>query len=35
MIRFGWRDGHSGLILALAAVVTGTLVCLRTTRLKE
>jgi hypothetical protein len=32
MIRFGWRDGYSGLILALAAVVTGTLVCLRPER---
>jgi hypothetical protein len=29
IIRFGWRDGYSGLILALAAVVTDTLVGLR------
>ncbi len=27
-IRFGWRDGYSGLILALTAVVTSTLISL-------
>jgi len=35
ILRFGWRDGYSGLLLALAAAVTSTLVCLRTSRLKQ